>query len=77
MYPKAAPPPYDASCRFKAGIIPGLNVCGNAGHDDGRAYDQHKASRHQRKPSVIVLRRRRFSRSILAMRRFASATRSS
>jgi len=36
----------DACRRLKAGIIPGLDACGNAGHGEGRADEQHKARRH-------------------------------
>ena len=36
----------DACRRFKAGIIAGLEGCGNAGHGEGRADEQRKARRH-------------------------------
>ena len=36
----------DACRRFKAGIIAGLDACGNAGHGEGRADEQHKARCH-------------------------------
>jgi len=36
----------DAGRRFKAGIIAGLDACGNTGHGEGRADEQHKARRH-------------------------------
>ena len=36
----------DAGRRFKAGIITGLDVCGNAGHSEGCADEQCKARRH-------------------------------
>ena len=36
----------DAGRRFKAGIIACLDVCGNAGHGEGRADEQRKARRH-------------------------------
>ena len=36
----------DACRRLKAGIITGLDVCGNAGHGEGRADEQRKARRH-------------------------------
>jgi len=38
----------DASRRFKAGIVAGLDACGNAGHGEGRSYEQHKTRRHGR-----------------------------
>jgi len=36
----------DACRRFKAGIIAGLDACGNAGHGEGCADEQRKARRH-------------------------------
>ena len=36
----------DAGRRLKAGIIACLDVCGNAGHGEGRADEQRKARRH-------------------------------
>ena len=36
----------DAGRRLKAGIIAGLDACGNTGHGEGRADEQHKARRH-------------------------------
>jgi len=35
-----------AGRRFKAGVVAGLDACGNAGHGEGRANEQHKTRRH-------------------------------
>ena len=36
----------DACRRFKAGIVACLDICGDAGHGEGRADEQRKARRH-------------------------------
>ena len=50
-----------AGRRFKAGVVAGPDACGNAGHGEGRANEQHK-TRATAEAMVILLRRSRFPR---------------